>query len=65
MKEYLIYKNLIQFSNLVDAQGNPLPGVSLSCTANDNQAQNGHDDYGNDDEAKEGGEAETLYEGGS
>ena len=62
MKEYPIFKHLIQFSNLVDPQGNFLDGKDCDSKAKE---ENKKVEDKNEDLDKEGGEAENdAYEGG-
>lgn len=63
MKEYPIFKHLIQFSNLVDAQGNFLEGTDADYMHK--QEHKKSEERSEDDDDNEGGAAEDFaYEGG-
>lgn len=69
MKEYPIFKHLIQFSNLVDSEGNFVAGAEIEAKASGglHEELKRSEQYDkSDDSDKEGGDLESrgVYEGG-
>lgn len=64
MKEYPIYKHLIQFSNMVDPEGNFIEGADAEYRAREENRRN-EERSEERDTVKEGGDPEDeYYEGG-
>jgi hypothetical protein len=61
MREYPVYKHLIQFSNMVDADGNFIEHIEAEYKKMSEQKRPVLEDKSDDDSQKEGGSA---YEGG-